>query len=237
MPKFIVLTVFLVSLISLPSYGQSWENLPGKATAIAAGGDSTVSVWVLGQGGKAYRWSEASLSWQDFGGEADLIAVTSSGRPWVVQNKKIYRLRGQAWQRMPGKAEGIAAGGGSVWILGDRGSALKWNETTFGWEDHGGEAEFIAVTSDGRPWVIEDKQIYRLRGQTWQHMPGKAREVAAGGGTVWAIGEDNEIYKWDEESFSWQNFGGKADNIAITPEGRPWVTEDGFSGQKIYRLK
>ncbi|NGP76788.1 hypothetical protein G3570_09100 [Balneolaceae bacterium YR4-1] len=212
-----------------------WENLPGKAKEIAAGGDSTASVWVLGENNSAYKWNENSFSWEDFGGKGDLIAVTNQGRPWVVNNKQIYRLRGRTWQSMPGKATAIAAGGGTVWVLGENKTAFKWNDEAFSWEEFGGNADLIAVDSNGIPWVVNNKQIYRLRGRNWQSMPGKATAIAAGGGTVWVIGENGQVYQWNDQAFEWMNKGGKASKIAVTPQGVPWVLQDG--GTQIYRLR
>lgn len=233
----LLLAAFFFCLCLPDAAAQTWSQMPGEVTEIAASGDSTVSVWGLGPDGKAYEWNEESAAWRDYGGEADLIAVTSDGRPWVVQDQQIYRLRSQNWQNMPGKAKAIAAGGSTVWVIGDDNSVYSWIAEAFEWQSHGGEAEKIAVSSDGRPWVIQDEQIYRLRGQTWQNMPGKAVAIAAGGGTVWCIGDGETVHKWDEESFTWQDFGGKADRIAVTSEGVPWVVEDGAQGLQMYRLK
>jgi len=213
-----------------------WENLPGKAKEIAAGGDSTASVWVLGEDNSAYKWNENSFSWEDFGGSGDLIAVTNQGRPWVVNNKQIYRLRGRTWQSMPGKATAIAAGGGTVWVLGENKTAYKWNDESFSWEEYGGGADLISVDSNGIPWVVNNKQIYRLRGRNWQSMPGKATAIAAGGGTVWVVGENGQVYQWNDQAFEWMNKGGKASKIAVDPNGIPWVIQDG-TGTQIYRLR
>ncbi|WP_249066917.1 tectonin domain-containing protein [Halalkalibaculum roseum] len=232
----LLVTLFFVfsGTFSGTAFAQ-WENLPGKAKEIAAGGDSTASVWVLGENNSAYKWNENSFSWEDFGGKGDLIAVTNQGRPWVVNNKQIYRLRGRTWQSMPGKATAIAAGGGTVWVLGENKTAFKWNDEAFSWEEFGGNADLIAVDSNGIPWVVNNKQIYRLRGRNWQSMPGKATAIAAGGGTVWVIGENGQVYQWNDQAFEWMNKGGKASKIAVTPQGVPWVLQDG--GTQIYRLR
>lgn len=215
-----------------------WEQLPGNAKEIAAGGDSaSVSVWVLGENNSAYKWNESGFSWESFGGNGDLIAVTDEGRPWVVNNKSIYRLRGSTWQSMPGKATHIAAGGGSVWILGESKSAYKWNEDSFSWEEFGGEGDLIAVDSNGTPWVVNNQQIYRLRGRNWQNMPGKAAAISAGGGSVWTVGESGQAYKWNEQAFEWENKGGKASKIAVAADGTPWVIESGSGGTLIYRYR
>jgi len=236
--SFLACLVATILLSTTPdAIAQSWSQMPGEVTEIAASGDSTVSVWGLGPDGKAYNWDEESAAWRDYGGEADLIAVMSDGTPWVVEDEQLYRLRGRNWQNMPGKAKAIAAGGGTVWVIGEDDAVYSWSAEAFEWQSHGGEAEKLAVSSDGRPWVIQDEQIYRLRGQTWQNMPGKAVAIAAGGGTVWSVGDGETVYKWDEESFTWQDFGGKADRIAVTSEGIPWVVEDGPQGLQVYRLR
>jgi hypothetical protein len=225
------------SVSALDATAQTWANMPGKVVEIAAGGDSTAAVWGLSPDGVAYRWNESKFSWENFGGKADRITVATDGTPWVLEGQQVYRLRGRNWQNMPGKAKAIAAGGNSVWVVGQDNAVYKWNEDAFEWQNRGGDAETIAVTSDGQPWVVKDRKVYRLRGQTWQNMPGKAKEIAAGGGTVWCIGEDDTVYKWNEDSFSWQNFGGDADKIAVAADGTPWVVGKGDSGKQVYRLK
>lgn len=228
--------MLLFTITARNAGAQSWSQMPGKVTEIAASGDSTVSVWALGEEGKVYQWREEPATWQDYGGEAEFIAVTSDDTPWVVEDQQLYRLRSRNWQNMPGKAKAIAAEK-TVWSIGQDDAVYSWSSEAFEWKSHGGEAEEIAVTTDGRPWVIEDEQIYRLRGQTWQNMPGKATSIAAGGGTVWCVGDNETVYKWNEDSFTWQDFGGKADRIAVTSEGVPWVIEDGPGGLQVYRLK
>jgi len=235
-----IFTVFIfylfVILLVTDINAQVWENLPGHAKAIAVGGDSTDVVWVLGRDNSAYRWNESSFSWEDFGGKASVITVDSNGTPWVINNKQIYRLRGQTWQSMPGKAVDIAAGGGdSVWVLGESGSAYRWNESSFSWEDFGGKASVITVDSNGAPWVINDRQIYRLRGQTWQSMPGKAVDIGAGGGEVWTVGESNAVYRWNEESFAWVDLGGKVSLVDAGGTGTPYAVEN--RGTQVYRLR
>lgn len=233
-----ILASVTTALLPLAAFGQSWQAMPGKVTEIAAGGtDSTMAVWGLGPGGQAYKWDESSFSWQTYGGKADEIAVTADGTPWVVNDEQVYRLRGQNWQNMPGKARRIAAGGGEVWCLGEDRSAYRWNPDAFEWEGFGGTADEIAVTRDGTPWVVNDKQIYRLRGRTWQNMPGKAEAIGAGGGAVWIVGDSNQAFRWSEDAFSWQNRGGSIDHITVAPDGTPWALEQGVNGLKIYRLQ
>lgn len=231
----IFLMVFILVLLTGSTNAQVWENIPGHAKAIAVGGDSTDIVWILGQDNSAYKWNESSFAWQTFGGGAEKITVTDSGTPWVVNKEQIYRLRGQTWQNMPGKARDIAAGGGSVWVLGESGAAFKWNEDSFSWQDFGGKATSITVDGNGIPWVINDKQIYRLRGQTWQNMPGQAEAIGAGGDEIWVVGESDAVYRWNEDSFSWSDLGGKVSAVDAGGTGTPYAIEN--NGTQVYRLR
>lgn len=229
-----IVTIFLL-LIFTKLYGQSWENLPGKASEISVGGDTVDIVWTIGQNKSAYKWNENSFTWQTYGGKADDLAVTYNGIPWVINNKKVYRLRGQAWQNIPGKLIDIASGGNQVWGIGDSKIVYMWDENAYSWQSYGGKAEVIAVDNTGRPWVINGNKIYRLRGQVWQNIPGNAKDIAAGGGEIWCIGDNDEAYKWNEDAFTWQTFSGKSSKIAVGASGTPYVLSR--RGDKIYRLR
>lgn len=227
----------IMTFLSFTVANAQWENIPGKAWEIGAAGDSTFAVWSIGESGAVYKWNEQAFSWENFGGKADKIAVESSGTPWVINDGQIYRLRGRTWQSMPGKAVAIGAGGGTVWTIGESGAVYKWSEDSFTWENYGGKASEIAVENNGTPWVINNQQIYRLRGRTWQSMPGKAVAIGAGGGAVWAVGDSEAVFKWDENAFAWMNRGGKASRIAVSGNGLPYVIQSGAGGTLIYRLR
>jgi Tectonin domain len=69
------------------------------------------------------------------------------------------------------------------------------------------------------------------RAQTWQLMPGAARDIAASSdGAVWAIGGKTtpggfEILRWDGASH-WITMPGGAVRIAADPNGNAWVAND-----------
>ncbi|HAC14744.1 MAG TPA: hypothetical protein DCE78_02185, partial [Bacteroidetes bacterium] len=195
------------------------------------------AVWHIGESGAIFKWNEQSFAWENYGGKGERIAVESNGTPWIINDKQIYRLRGRTWQSMPGKAIAIGAGGGKVWHLGESKTVFLWNEDTFAWENYAGGATEIAVDSEGTPWIINNKQIYRLRGRTWQSMPGKAIAIGAGGGKVWHIGESEAAFVWDEDSFTWTNRGGKSKKITVAGNGLPYTIQSGASGSLIYRLR
>jgi len=164
---YVVLSLLVAGILPFSSAAQNWQNMPGQAKRIAAGGDSTVHVWSIGQENKVYKWKADAFTWQDFGGKADRVTVRDDGTPWVVNDLQVYRLRSRNWQNMPGKAQDIAAGGGAVWVIGENDEVYKWNDSAFSWQNFGGEADEIAVDAEGTPWVINDgpqgRQVYRLR--------------------------------------------------------------------------
>ena len=142
-----------------------------------------------------------------------------------------------AWERMPGQAQSVGVGGdGSVFVVAPRGTVYRWNESAFGWQSVAGDAKRVSVDSNGRPWVVTgNDRIYRLRGQTWQRMPGQASDIGAGfDGSVYAIAPRGTVYKWHENSWSWENIGGNAERVTVDGDGRPWVTT---SDNRIYRLR
>src|SRR5690606_11011873 len=60
----------------------------------------------------------------------------------------------------------------------------------------------------------------------WENIPGKAIDIAAAGDTisaVWHIGESGAIFKWNEQSFAWENYAGKGERIAVESNGTPWI--------------
>lgn len=225
----------LLMLNTTAVQAQVWENLPGQARSIAAGGDSTDVVWSIGQSRNIFRWNEDSFTWQNMAGNADRIAVADNGVPWAINNLQIYRLRGQVWQSMPGRARDIGAGGGEVFVIGEGGAVYKWNEDSFTWQNTGGNAERITVDDNGIPWVINELQVYRLRGAVWQNMPGKATDIAAGGGEVWSVGESGAVFRWNDAGYVWMNVGGSVRAISVGGTGTPYAIQR--DGNLVYRLR
>ena len=60
----------------------------------------------------------------------------------------------------------------------------------------------------------------------WQEMPGNARDIGAGpDGSVWIVGMDRSIYRWNQERFSWaEASGSKARRIDVAADETPWIT-------------
>jgi hypothetical protein len=106
------------------------------------------------------------------------------------------------------------------------------------WPNVPGEGYRIAVDAKGNPWVANGTgDIYKYENNTFEKVPGKAKDIAIGGGKVWIIGTNPEknsdfgIYRWYGNY--WHKYEGGGLNIAVDANGIPWVTN---SQKNIYRL-
>lgn len=215
--------------------GDNWQELPGRATDIGAGADG--SVWIIGDNESPYKWNDQAYAWEQAGGKAARIAVMDDGTPVIVNaNNEVFRLRGQNWQKLPGRAKDIGAGAdGSIWIIGQNGSTYSWNEDGYAWEQAGGTAEKISVLPDGTPVVVNAKEeVFRLRGQNWQQLPGRATDIAAGAdGSIWIIGENGSPYRWNDAGYAWEQKQGKGVMLAVAGPGIPLLV----NGQReVFRM-
>ena len=138
------------------------------------------------------------------------------------------------WRRMPGSAYDVAAGGGQVWIVGTN-RRLYHRQPDNTWRQMSGSNGFrIAVSSTGTAWLVNlDYDIYRYNNSTgnWDHMPGKAYDIGAGGGQVWIVGTNQRMYRWDASGNHWEmkNAGYNGRRITVDHSGRPWIVNT--SGQ------
>ncbi|MCF8246033.1 MAG: hypothetical protein K9J37_04400 [Saprospiraceae bacterium] len=150
------------------------------------------------------------------------------------------------WKQMPGKANDIAIGGNpeQIWIIGfeSRGGGnqiQRWTGTS--WEEIDGGAVKIAVDGMGMPWVVNnDGQIFKRRlNNTWVEMPGRARDIAIGGGVAWIIGTDaygsgHRVYYWGESK--WIPVDAGAVDIAVNAVGTVHMVDAGgniWSGEPV----
>lgn len=143
-----------------------------------------------------------------------------------------------AWQRIPGRAEDVAANGGQVFITGgdrlDKGfRVFRWTGQTSGnpWAPMPGIGTEISADDQGNPWIVNsDQEIFRWQGGAFQQVPGRANDIAAGGGKVYAIGSRRagsgfDIWRWDGGR-SWNMLPGAAVRIASNNHGDPWVVSE-----------
>ncbi len=230
MKRFILIAVFVVAaLYPAEIIFAQWQQLPGKAQSVSAGADG--SLWIIGMNNSPYFWDEDEYEWVQISGTAQKIAITPDGTPVVInQRNEIYVRRGDNWERMPGSATEISIGAnGDKWILGTNQTPYKWDPESGRWQEFSGTAVRIAADQGGRPWLVNRRnEIFRQRGRSWERMPGSAQDVEAGAdGTVFIIGSNTRLYKWDEEEYQWYEYFDREHNyrIAVTANGRPVVIE------------
>ena len=215
--------------------GDNWQELPGRAKDIGAGADG--SVWIIGDNQSPYSWNDDAYARQQASGTAMRIAVLSDGNPVIVNAKnEVFRLRGQNWQQLPGRAIDIGAGAdGSIWIIGQNGSVYSWNDEGYAWAEVGGTAAKISVLPDGTPVVVNAKEeIFRLRGQNWQQLPGRAKDIAAGAdSSIWIIGANGSPYSWNEAGYAWEQKQGTGTMLEIAGPGIPLLVN---AKEEIFRM-
>ena len=236
----------LVQSSNIYAKDGTWQRLqPGLARDIGVGADG--STWIIGTnpvpgGYGIYRWNGSGWDSIPGGGGGIGIAVASDGNPWVVNDaQQIFRWDGTRWWHISGSGYDIGAGflPCVIWTDSAPGGYNVYRFNGMSWENLGGGAVRIAVTSDGNPWVVNDaQQIFRWDGFAWQSIPGSARDVGVGAdGSTWIIGTNPVpggygIYRWNGLDWEAIDGGGGGIGIAVASDGNPWVVND---AQQIFR--
>ncbi|NEZ54196.1 tectonin domain-containing protein [Adonisia turfae] len=216
---------------------NGWSLRPGIGHDIAS---SNGHHWLIGansvHGGYGiYQWN--GNDWNVTDGGAVGIAVSPSGKPWVINNEDyIYRRENNTWQQLPGRAKDIdISENGHVWIIGANevnGGYPIWYWHGTDWTPIDGGAVRIAVDPSGSPWIVNNEgYIYRRVNDAWQLLPGRAKDIDIGGdGSVWIVGTNEVtggygIYQWNGSN--WDVKDGGAVRIAVDEDGNPWVVNNG----------
>jgi hypothetical protein len=85
-------------------------------------------------------------------------------------------------------------------------------------------AQDIAVGKNGIVWAIgKNFNIYRLKGSTWETIPGGAARVAVDPqGAAWVVNQGGDIYKYNLAINNWEIKPGGATDIAVGANGSVW---------------
>lgn len=242
-----LLMLLVIVVLAIPvTAAAGWEQLPGQAVDIAvSGGDNAYCIGTNRTDGGGYgAWSWTGSNWQAIGGAGVRIATDRMGRAWVVNDQnRIWLYDRGNWQKVSGAATDIACGGGQVWIVGvtkrgDGGYGI-WKLTGPGnWQRIPGAAMRIAVDNSGMPWVVSASgSIYHWDGMNWQSVPGQARDIGAGGNSIWIISARRasggyEVYRWN--GMNWGGAGGSGTAISVDSRARAWICN--YEG-RIYRWR
>jgi hypothetical protein len=134
-----------------------WNQTPGAAIDIAAGGDS---VYILNPDGSLAKWNGSG--WTPFagGGGGTRIAVDEKGYPWVVNaSNQIFRWNGTQWQQLLGAAQDISISpDGAAYVIGmPQGTGgymvYKWDNSVSNWNQIGVYGTVVAGASGGHVYV------------------------------------------------------------------------------------
>ncbi|MEO1550106.1 MAG: trypsin-like serine protease [Pseudomonadota bacterium] len=141
------------------------------------------------------------------------------------------------WQEMPGRAVEIATSAdGDVVIVGqsnasaDGNKLYRWTGST--WAQLPFQGKKVAVEDTGRVWTITTNgTIRRALIQGYQTLPGKAAEIAIGGGQIYILGRSStgqggrKLYRWTGSAWQQRNTpSGGAVALDVDDQGNPWVT-------------
>ena len=158
-------------LASLGLFYSVWNNKPGVALDVGAGGGTaTPRIYATSTSNSLFFFK--NNSWNQVAANAVAIAVDDGGLPWAVSSDgTIWQgstpdptLLGFAWQaRSNGSlANDIAASDGQVWIIsrtaaaGFPGNFLVMQRSGGAWSStNNGIGKRIAVDWAGRPWVVQ----------------------------------------------------------------------------------
>jgi hypothetical protein len=239
--KFAQSLLLLVGLLASPASAQ-WQQTSGAANDIGIGANG--AVWVIGTNrapGGFGIWQRAPRGndWSAIDGAAVRIAVDPSGMPWVVNDAgNIFRRTAAGWQQLPGAAKDIGIGAnGAVWVIGTNavpGGFGIWTWTGTTWTAIDGGGVRIAVDPTGAPWVVNNAGgIFRRVGNQWQQTSGAANDIGIGAnGTVVVIGTNavnGGFGIWAlNAAGNWDAIPGGATNVAVGPNGLPWVVNSSY---------
>lgn len=221
---------------SSPTTAAYSQNATGGQGAVRIAVAPTGRPWIVTSAGDIFERSSTSATsgtWQARApGCAKDIAVNGpgDGAAWVLGcsvnskgNYRIYRWNGSAWTQPNPSAAGLRIsvdGNGTVWIVAASGSIWRRPFNTGQWELMPGMAQDIGagpgVTSTFLNTTHHISYVY----------------VTAFDGTIWGWNEQPEIPNDGNtpSRFGWiQNFIGEASQVAVGPDGVPWVLHSGGS--------
>ncbi|WP_156111668.1 tectonin domain-containing protein [Thalassospira australica] len=179
--------------------------------------------------------------WHNFDGGATAISAGPSGDVWHVGGGHVYwadPVNDNTWSEigggnnvvdiaaMPARKEAFALfEGGAMKVYDGR-----------SWRNVPGIGHAVDVGPDGRKWHIGGSNSLYVSGPDdfrWQRVNGpKAKKISAGpGGMLWVIDTNDKLHYLLNDQ--WKDFGRKAQDVAVSPEGAVWITS---LGNEVFRL-
>jgi len=181
--------------------GNSWTQLPGSFTKIAA--SNANEVWGIDVFGNASRWDGSQ--WQSVGGSpVKDIAVSSNGQVWGISstNAVVQRV-GNQWTTIGGTLVDIEVdGNGVVWGVNSVGAI--WQRANGKWTQLSGTLVDISIGDDGSIWGVNaQNQVWRRSGNAWQLQNVLLRSISAtNANDVWGVDTNGQVRRFDGTTWS-----------------------------------
>ena len=210
---------------------------------------SSANVWGVNGSGNVYKSTTTGNGWTLMPGILGSVSVASDGTVWGLgPNDAIWRWSGTTWVAFPGALHWISVGSAAnVWGVNAAGQVFNLNAASTGWDVPvvpSGAFVGVSAASDGTVLLVrQDGTLWK--GTTtsasaptptpapvtgWTSTSYQATEIAVGkNGAVWFI-NGGAIYQVTASGP--QAVTGAATNIAVDPNGVPWVVA---SNHNIYK--
>lgn len=221
--------------------GHVFQAVGSGICATSIGVGSNDSAWILGCGGKEAAGNNSLFqlkngTWSTVTGAGVQIAVSPEGIPWVVNNKgELYKWKNGAFELVPIDCITWVGVGSNetAWAVGCGGKEADGNNGIFqlsngSWVKVTGAGVQLAVSPEGNPWVLNNKgEVYRWNGSAFEQAPQTcAAAIGVGAnGMAWAISCSAESVL-QLKNGAWAPGNGTAKQIAVSPEGTPWLIND-----------
>lgn len=212
--------------------GHDWEDSTGIGVEIAVGPDG--QPWTVDRSGAIFR--KSAIGWEAMPGAARDIGIGADGSVWIIglgereDGFDLYRWTGRDWQSndeiafdpLPNGSGATQVSRGLAWINEDDASPVN-----------GRQAVRIAVESDGRPWVVDDRgDVHRRVHGGWLRLPNaQATDIGVSAlGCVWTVGSDPRdggfgVFRWYHGT-DWDTVDGAARRISVLSDGLTWICDD-----------
>lgn len=208
----------------------AWTFLRGPAADLSVGLDGTA--FAVDLDGRVWRrapgpdtpWSRLPGAFIRIDAASERLAVA------VAADGGTYRWDGTAWRPLPAPPaqDAAIAPAGQVAVAARDGRLLVLQP-----EGHFAPVgrlsrPVVRVDLDeaGRPWVVlRDGALARFDGQSWDDVPGRARDVSAGQrGVAFMVDEASGApARWNPAVRGWTPLLARAQVVAASPSNRPWV--------------
>ena len=214
-----------------------WQPVPGLAVDLSIDADG--EAYATDADGHVWHWRPDGQRWGPMSGRFSRIVGAGGNRPWAIDAEgRIFRYNGLWWEKKgEGGADIAADTKGDVLVAGTTGGLRRWNALRGEWTPIAGNVDSVrvALAPDGTAWTLDRQgRVRHADGTDWVGPLGdiQARDLAADSKQHgWVVGRDGRLLAWQPESRRWRVIPlpkeRAALNVAVAPDGKPWVVLQG----------